>query len=229
VLISLSRVLATTQSLRNLKLKFGFHNLHYLDEQAHAVFWNSVHHNTTLQDLELTINWRMNPYDSLFGIPIARALQNNRVLHRLSLVTRIDDNEAARDNLKKSIVHLAEALPSNESLKQLQFRLSGGLRGYSNEQVRSLLLDPFDTVIRDGVQFGLECLSLWYRGVGHLELTDKIKYYLTLNRAGRRHLLSGNATRHDWMDALIIHQDDLSVVFYLLSRNPLLSQAMLGS
>jgi hypothetical protein len=226
VLLSLSRVLATTQSLGILKLKFVFHNLHCLEEHAHVVFWNAVQHSTTLHDLELTINWRMNPYDSLFGIPLAMALQNNRSLQRLSLVTRIDDNEAARDNLKKSVVHIAAALPSNGTLKQLQFKLSGGLRGCSQGQVRSLLLRPFDTVLREGEQYGLECLSVWYRGVGQLELTEKVRFYLTLNRAGRRHLLSGNATLRDWTDALIVHQSDLSVVFFLLSRNPLLSQAM---
>jgi hypothetical protein len=228
LLLALSRVLATTQSLRILKLKFVFHNLHCLDEHAHTVFWDAVQQNTTLQDLELTVNWRMNPYDSLFGIPLARALQNNRSLQRLSLVTRIDDNEAARDNLKKSIGNIAAALPFNETLKQFQFSLSGGLRGYCQEQVRSLLLGPFETVLREGEQHGLECLSVWYRGVGHLELTEKMQFYLTLNRAGRRHLLSGNATINDWMDALILHQSDLSVVFFLLSRNPLLSQANLG-
>ncbi|CAB9520633.1 expressed unknown protein [Seminavis robusta] len=236
VLLSLARALSfpteehnnhnSSCRLRILKLRFIFHNLHHLDEQAHNAFWEMLQHNHTLQEIHLTMNWRMDPYDSIIGIPIAAALRHH-TLQRLYLHTRIDDNPQARDNLKKSLILMAHALRDNETLRQFDFCLAGGLRGYDQDQVYNLLRGPFQNTDILEEQYSLERLGLWYRAIGYLELTDKMNFFLKLNQAGRGRLLLGNPTRRDWVDAVVANHSDVSVVFFLLSHNPLLSETML--
>eukprot|EP00797_Seminavis_robusta_P018467 Sro276_g106030.2 (324) ;mRNA; r:49149-50120 len=54
-----------------------------------------------------------------------------------------------------------------------------------------------------------------------LFLRPFLQFYLALNKAGRK-LLDQNATREDWVSALIRVRQDLSCIFYFLSTNPLL-------
>lgn len=56
------------------------------------------------------------------------------------------------------------------------------------------------------------------------EAAEKLDFYLSLNRAGRHLLLADRdqaATPDDWLDAIADNQD-LSVVFYFVRRNPFL-------
>ena len=56
-----------------------------------------------------------------------------------------------------------------------------------------------------------------------------VRFFLKLNHAGRRELLEPNeASRNEWVETLIGHQDDLDVLFYFLSMNPSLTECHVG-
>ena len=97
-------------------------------------------------------------------------------------------------------------------------------------QMRAQILQEFPKVLRGSVSTedssptvlppncALEALIVGHRA---FELNDDIEFYLKWNRAGRQYFYQyENATRDDWMDALLINRDDLSVVYALISTNP---------
>lgn len=64
----------------------------------------------------------------------------------------------------------------------------------------------------------LEDVIVGHRSFG---LTPEIEFYLNWNRAGRSYFCQeDNASPYDWMDAILNHRDDLSVVYALVSMNP---------
>jgi hypothetical protein len=66
----------------------------------------------------------------------------------------------------------------------------------------------------------LEDVIVGHRSYG---LTPEIDFYLNWNRAGRDYFCrEDNATAYDWMDVILSHRDDLSVVYALVSMNPVM-------
>jgi hypothetical protein len=64
----------------------------------------------------------------------------------------------------------------------------------------------------------LEDIIVGHRSFG---LTPEIEFYLNWNRAGRDYFCEHeDATKDDWIDAMLNHRRDLSVVYALVSMNP---------
>lgn len=64
----------------------------------------------------------------------------------------------------------------------------------------------------------LEDVIVGHRSFG---LTPEIEFYLNWNRAGRSYFCEeDNVSPYDWMDAILNHRDDLSVLYALISMNP---------
>jgi hypothetical protein len=66
----------------------------------------------------------------------------------------------------------------------------------------------------------LEDVIVGHRSFG---LTPETEFYLNWNRAGRNYFCrEDNATAFDWMDAILNHREDLSVVYALVAMNPVM-------
>jgi len=64
----------------------------------------------------------------------------------------------------------------------------------------------------------LEDVIIGHRSCG---LTPEIDFYLNWNRAGRNYFsYQDNPSKYDWMDAILNHREDLSVVYALVSMSP---------
>ena len=64
----------------------------------------------------------------------------------------------------------------------------------------------------------LEDIIVGHRSYG---LSPEIEFYLNWNRAGRAYFSRRtNPSKYDWMDAILNHRDDPSVVYALVSMNP---------
>ena len=83
-----------------------------------------------------------------------------------------------------------------------------------------MFLKPFEEIVEDNdtlLDIRMD------RCHGAFSLTPKIRFYLSLNRAGRRGLLTTtdqSQYRRLWLDKVIENKLDPSVVFYFLSLNP---------
>jgi len=203
------------------------------DGASYNAFWEMMQDNNTLEDLVFSIQGKLNPEDSAaFGVPIAQALEQNRTLQRFNLHARMDSTMKqgqTSTNPETRLALIANALRSNEALRHFSFRLMGGLpAGMSGIHRENILMDPFRNVVSQGEQYVLETLSIEFGNKGPIPLTKDIQFYLDLNRAGRRQLLLGNPTQRDWLDVVIANQSDVSIVFFFLSRNPLVCCSLLG-
>lgn len=52
--------------------------------------------------------------------------------------------------------------------------------------------------------------------------SDKVKFWMKLNKGGRGQLLKNSRDRKLWTKALLDNQDEIDTTFWLLSTNPLL-------
>jgi hypothetical protein len=234
--------------LRHLKLRDLFSDSRMLSTEATNCFWHMIEHNETLEEVDFISKWN----DSMFGISIAHALRNSHTtttpnLQRLHLQTRIDAD--AKNHFGTSLHHIAQSLRYNTTLKHFSFHLTGGLSFLSNEEIHHVFLDPFERLFsltssnnnnktndnhhHTTTNYSLETITLEYRNMGKLPLSETIQFALTLNQAGRRKLLLGGhggnnnhttATIQDWMQVILSNQQNLSVVFYFLSVYPMLCQ-----
>ena len=212
----------TSTNLHTLRLAFTPGRLLAEEAEAYNSFWEMVQSNTTLKHLHFLVKG-IQTGDNAFGIPIALALKRNRALQRLTINTPIDANKSLQKiNLLRSLERIASSLRSNETLQHFSFHLMGGLRGHSEDRIYTILTEPFCKVVEDGEQYTLQTLTLEYRNQEKRPLTDKMQFYLDLNRAGRYELLAGNPRQQDWVDAVVSNREDTSIVFFFLSRNPAL-------
>ena len=220
----LSRILIGNTILRFLKWRDIFTESRVVDTEALAAFCEMLQHNNSLHELRLVAKFR----DALFGYPIGNVLRYNSTLIQLHIQTKIDPTEKERTNFLTSMVAIAESLRFNGTLKSLSFHLSGGMNGQTVDYISHTFMAPFLEVLREDTQFVLEYLTFEYRSLGKLALTAELEFYLHLNRIGRRKLLTArnNTTQRDWIDMLVDHRDDISVIFYFLMLNPPLCQAM---
>jgi hypothetical protein len=65
----------------------------------------------------------------------------------------------------------------------------------------------------------IECLEIDITNVSKLQ-RQEIDFYLALNRAGRGVFFKDQATKEERVDCLIRANEDLDMLYYLLSRNP---------
>ena len=145
-----------------------------------------------------------NVIDEAGAHAVADFVQNNNTLEFLDL------------NVKNAHVMLpiVQALRGNNSLGTLNLR-------HVDELLPDNVLKAFTTTLQDNyVLKHVFCANVWQH--------SDISFYLRLNQAGRRHLVSegNNATRSDWVDMIINNKRNYRFVYYFLSKNPSLVQLM---
>lgn len=130
---------------------------------------------------------------------IAEMLRYNTKLHILGL-NRLCFSEHA--------LTIAEALQYNSALRGLHLCMMDGLTSRVQNRFAYLLEKNY---VLEKVSGG--CFA------------SEVDLYLRLNKAGRRNLLEdSNCTKQQWINVLEKQNDDLSALFYLLSKNPCLCQ-----
>ena len=163
----------------------------------------------------------------------------------------------ARTDLEKYATAFTAALRVNQSLTQLNV-IFYGLETFLTTSTTMLSLGGGGGGGGWGALAAMRTNELWMSQLGEIlqhgnytlhqilinhgmfELSDAVKLYLRLNRAGRRHLLTANQemapSNHGcrgattvkqsemglWVETLARVRDDLSCIFYLVSCNPTL-------
>lgn len=182
--------------------------------------------NTSLCSVSLRIN------SNEFGTHLATALGGNTSLQSLTL-DLMADRRVFRNNLKV----MAAAWGHNHStaLKKLKLDARGILSP-------TILQDSFGKMLRDD-NFVLEHLQI---NRGTMPLSLDVLFYLKLNQLGRnrflrrqprhgsgdevpqelgliaKHNRNGHDFRGEWVQMLIENKEDLRLLHYFISRNPLI-------
>jgi hypothetical protein len=134
--------------------------------------------------------------------PVANMLAVNTTLEQLSL-------NVTEDQVRP----LANSLQTNPALKRLEIRGSG-------------LFDHIYTTFAHVMPHNYWLEELKYNGCDY-NVDPGVSLYLDLNRAGRkRFMLDANATREDWIEALIAFHYNTALVYCLLETNPSLLRGM---
>lgn len=114
---------------------------------------------------------------------------------------------------------LITALESNTSLEHMHLNFYN----IDPDHIQSTLVPFAERLLK--VNFVLKDLTL--RGKHNFtRLSEKAQFCLRLNRAGRYSLLLGGgqgddmAPRSLWVETIAAHQEDVSIVYYLLSTSP---------
>jgi len=148
--------------------------------------------------------------------------------------SRRDNNRSAteKDQVSKCLSNaqtFIKAMEKNTSLEHVHMNFYHISRG----KVHDALLESVSSLLE--TNFVLQHLSL--RGEHNfVDLGETIDFRLRLNQAGRYRLLLGDeqgrtagdgvvAPKIEWVQMILSHQQDLSIVFYLLSMNPSLCSA----
>lgn len=195
--------LSKSESLKILRVR----GIRFLGDGDIALIARSLHFNNALKELwilacELGLDGGSGPE------AIAEMLRINTSLEILGL-NRLSFNEHA--------IVIADALKNNRSLRGLHLCLRDGFTARIYKSYATLLLEH---------NYVLEKINGGFMGSHAAGDEAQIDFYLRMNRNGRRSLLQNdNATREQWLDALCLQSDDVSALFYLLSRNPSLCGA----
>lgn len=140
---------------------------------------------------------------------------------------------------RTSLLRLVNGLKYNRSLHKVHIGMSarfGGLPVFPPPKLVTVY-NALEEMLKDN--FLLKDLTFWRKG--NFPYTPRAfiiipihgsqaALYLKLNKAGRGRLLAvmdgagQEATRKEWIDAIITVNDNLEAVYYFLSRNPTLCQ-----
>ncbi len=131
------------------------------------------------------------------GVAVGRLLKSNSKPERLRLQLSQDDHAAP----------IVEALCENTNLQRLGLVLP---RRESDKRLH--LAGKLADMLRKS-NYNLVQMDL----VGLATNAEEILFFLKVNQAGRERLLSQGAARDQWVQTLISHNDDLSVMFCFLS------------
>mgnify|MGYP005848602023 CR=1 FL=1 len=204
---------------------------HILRGKDLAAMAELLEHNTSLKKVALRVE------SNDFGNVIANALRNNTTMESFDLTLLSRDRACFRKNM----VVIAEALSENRQSALKSLRLDGakGIRS------SAMMMEPFLKMLQQ-YNYTLQQLEI---NRNNVTLSAEIQFYLKLNRLGRRYLLRvegegrqetsrGNAVqprqsngsfvrsspsfREEFANCLIQNKNDLRVLFYFLSRNPLI-------
>jgi hypothetical protein len=152
----------------------------------------------------------------------------------------------SRADLEKYATAFAAALRLNQSLTQLNVVFYGldtflatsttlSVRGGGGALAAMRTNELWMSRLTEILQHGNYTLHQILINHGMLELSDAVKLYLRLNRAGRRHLLTASNEETStgssaalvrrseidlWVETLARVRNDLSCLFYFLSCNP---------
>ena len=198
----LTSALTSNQALRMLRIRHC-----HLQQESSNLLAEMIGQNTGLERLSLeNMHWKD------FGEPLRKAFALNHSLKSFSL--SIDGKDI---NVSVNATQLVAGLEQNKSLKK--FRLL--LRDMDGHKVRDAFLTPLTKLLQTNVT--LENLFI---NSGILDLGEDINFLLKLNRTGKRHLLRDeNATKHQFVDMLADHSEDMSIIHYVLTMNPALFHA----
>ncbi|CAB9517213.1 expressed unknown protein [Seminavis robusta] len=125
---------------------------------------------------------------------------------------------------------IIQALHTNDSLKTLKVAMNG-IRHFSFGMLPQQTTDAISTMLQHNyVLEQIQASNSNDEATVDTWSDPSIPFYLKLNRAGRGRLLRGASSREDWIgcckedwiDTIIANREDTSVVFYFLSKNPLL-------
>jgi hypothetical protein len=143
-------------------------------------------------------------------VPIVQGLRYNATLKCLGLYC---DNLLAYHSSAAVVGVLGESVQARTNLQcaTVLAEMPHIFQQHSTRQQKDAHDNsPFNCVLED--------LIVGHRSFG---LTTEIEFYLKWNRAGRHYFCHyENATRYDWLDAVLNHREDLSVVNALVAMNP---------
>lgn len=201
---------------------------------------DALRHNNTLQELHIQYSLGQEAVIALAGM-----LERNKTMQRLvfdldiwenycqfiakaiyhnSCLRSLEVNIFGEDKrIETSAETIANSFEGNASLKRFCLTFHNRIHGNEAEQESSLermekaFVGSFSKVISKNCS--LQDLSI---GFAHqkIDLSQKIKYFLKLNQAGRQELMKSKSSRQDWVEMLIGYTDDLDVLFYFLRMNP---------
>jgi hypothetical protein len=183
--------LCQSESLKVLRVR----GVRFLGDQDIQLMAQALQNNKAMKEL-----WILSCELGFAGVgsaALARMLRVNTSLEILGL-NRLCFNDQA--------IALADALKENSTLRGLHLCLRDGLSS------KRKIAESFAELMEDN--YVLQTMSGFYGG-------DQVEFYLRLNQNGRRNLLqNSNSSKKQWLDALCSQSDDVSALFYLLSRNP---------
>jgi len=121
-----------------------------------------------------------------------------------------EDTMSARGDINWDKVGMARALHHNKSLKHLYI--------FAENITEHGFPSAFCTMLRDH-NTSLEFLTVGWEDIGSSQEEREMDFYLRLNRAGRG-TLTDEAPTETWVNFILHHSKDLSVLQYVLTRNP---------
>ena len=203
--------LGAPSMLRCLKLWGGI--LQNQDANAVSNLAQGLNASATVTDLEVGLF----DLDASSSTALATLLKNNNSLKRVWL----DVQNPLR---KETASPLAEAMKVNTEIT------SFNLVSTTDEIVEDGVLEVFSDMVK--TNFTLRHVTI--RASNELAVANmnpsqaqhlqaEIEFYLKLNRVGRRGLLNSATkrfARFQWISVLGCESENVSIVFYLLSRNP---------
>lgn len=191
--------LCSSNSLKVLTLTFGSE----LRDGHIEAMAEALQANTTLKNISI----RASNLGVTAGLAMGRVLNSNRTLERLRVQLSSDEHA----------VPIVDALRKNRHLQRLGLVLPSDV----NKQIREHFTTEMTNMLANR-NYNLQDLDLvgWRASL-------EIRFYIKANQAGRRSLLAEGAPREQWVDTLISHKDDLSIMYYFLSRNPQLCLTVL--
>lgn len=195
-----------------------------------------------------TLSIRQCPVGPLSGQALGRALPRNRGLQTLDVnihwwdglsYEETEEGQYIAKCWETDVVALIQGLQANTALKCLGLYcdnlaythnaavvsiLGEYVEASTNELCASALVElPKIFRARIGEEAPISNRALEDVIIGHRSfgLTPDIEFYLNWNRAGRSYFCEeDNTSPYDWMDAILNHREDLSVVYALVSMNP---------
>lgn len=208
--------------LRCLKLWGGI--LQNQDTTAVSNLARGLNASKTIQDLEVGL-FRL---DASSSAALANLLQNNHSLERVWLDVQTPLH-------RETVLPLANAMKINNKIKSFNLvsttdRLvdDGALEVFAdvakeNFALRHLTIRGCSNELANAAAAAVAAgrIPVQRSQVQHLQA--EIDFYLKLNRVGRRRLLNSASTlcaRFQWLSALGCESENVSIVFYLLRRNP---------
>jgi len=206
--------LCSSKSLKVLTLTFGdeLQDIH-IEQMAQAL---SISKNSSkLQNISI----RAHHLGPTAGVSLGKLLDSNSKLQRLRIQLSSDEHA----------VPIVEALHRNTNLQRLGLVLP---KLVHSTPMRTKVLSKLINMLRQS-NYDLQQMDYVANsgdgddGCHHAERKEEIRFYCKVNQAGRKSLMRKGATRREWMQTLSEHNDDLSVLYYFLSRNPSLCLAVL--
>ena len=212
----MAQALRSKQVLRDLQLRSS------LDQKAAIAFFDMLEDNISLRRIGVDV-----AYWEEYSEPLSRVFLRNSPLESLELNIFGEDSQ-----VEANAAAIASSLEDNAKMKRLcvtfQNRLvpENGNQESILETMNAAFVGSFSKIPPKNCV--LEELSI---GFAHQKVgfSDDIKFFLKLNRAGRRNFMASQCSRRDWIEMLIRYRDDVDVIFYFLTMNPSITDTTIST